>query len=143
MENLAAIITIESSLWKGGSISIKHPSDWTDEEIYREVGQITCQFDILECADCARAVIRWLRQQGIEGKIFRLRTRYGEDYILSDRLGQQGIDDSITVNGQHFAVEVRGKVFDNLSSQGLSQEDWLKDFHCHSDQFVMTELDNL
>ncbi len=84
-----------------------------------------------------------MRQQGIQGKIFRLRTRYGEDYILSDRLGQQGIDDSITVNGQHFAVEVRGKVFDNLSSQGLSQEDWLKDFNCHSDQFVVTELDNL
>jgi len=128
---------------EGGSISIKHPSDWSDEEVDREVGQITCQFDLLECADCARSVIGWLRDRGIEGKILRLRTRYGEDYILSDRLGEQGIYESITVNGQHFAVEVRGKVFDNLSAQGLSRDDWLKDFHCHSDLFVMTELENL
>jgi len=84
-----------------------------------------------------------LCEQEIEGKIFRLRTRYGEDYILSDRLEQQGITDSIAINGQHFAVEVRGKVFDNLSSQGLSRDDWLKDFHCHSEQFVLIELNNL
>jgi len=89
------------------------------------------------------AVIGWLRDRGIEGKILRLRTRYGEDYILSDRLGQEGIYESITVNGQHFAVEVRGKVFDNLSAQRLSRHDWLKDFHCHSDRFGVTELDNL
>ncbi len=88
LENLAVIIAIESSFWGGGAISIKHPSDWTDEKVYQEVGQITCQFHLLECADCAKAVIGWLRDRGIEGKILRLRTRYGEDYILSDRFGQ-------------------------------------------------------
>ncbi len=87
--------------------------------------------------------MRWLREQGVEGKILRLRTRYGEDYILSDRLGQQGITYSITVNGQHFGVEVSGKVFDNLSTQGLLREDWLKDFHCHSDLFILAELESL
>lgn len=84
-----------------------------------------------------------MRERGLQGKILRLRTRYGEDYILSHRLEQLGITDSITINGQHFGVEVRGKVFDNLSDQGLSREDWLKDFQCHSGQFILTELDNL
>jgi hypothetical protein len=31
----------------------------------------------------------------------------------------------------------------NFSAQGLSPDDWLKDFHCHSDRFVVTVLDNL
>jgi hypothetical protein len=39
--------------------------------------------------------------------------------------------DSITINGQPFSVEVRGKVFDNVSSDGRSRKlpeetaDWL------------------
>jgi len=115
---------------------------WTDAEIYQEVGQITRQFDILECAECAKAIIRWLRQQGIEGKVLRLRTRYSEDYILSNRLAQLGITESITVNGQHYGVEVRGQVFDNLSEQALPRENWLQDFWCHSGQFTLTELDS-
>ncbi|WP_394359049.1 papain fold toxin domain-containing protein [Leptolyngbya boryana] len=108
--------------------------------MHREIGQITRRFDILECADCARAIVRWLNQQGIEGIILRLRTRNGEDYILSKRLEQLGITESITLNGQHFGVEVRGKVFDNLSEEGRSRQDWLKDFSCHSGLFTLTEL---
>ncbi|NER50805.1 MAG: hypothetical protein F6J92_29870, partial [Symploca sp. SIO1A3] len=71
-----------------------------------------------------------------------LRTRYGEDYILSNRLEQMGIHESITVNGQHFGVEVRGQIFDNLSEQGYSREIWLQDFRCHSGQFILTEVDS-
>ncbi|MGA7932642.1 MAG: papain fold toxin domain-containing protein [Kovacikia sp.] len=123
------------------NISDKAPEDWTDEEIYQAIAKITHQFSILECADCAKSIRRWLRQYGISGKILRLRTRYGEDYILSDRLEQLGITESITINGKHFGVEVRGKVFDNLSEQGLSREDWLQDFWCHSGEFTLTELE--
>jgi len=32
---------------------------------------------------------------------------------------------------------VRGKVFDNLSPQGMSPEEWLNDFHCPSEAFVL------
>lgn len=53
------------------------------------------------------------------------------------------MNESITTNGQHYGVEVRGQVFDNLSEQGLSREDWLKDFWCHSGEFVITELESL
>ncbi|CCI16877.1 hypothetical protein MICAF_2300002 [Microcystis aeruginosa PCC 9807] len=34
----------------------------------------------------------------------------------------------ITINGKHYGVEVRGRVFDRLSPQGIKREDWLKIF---------------
>lgn len=84
--------------------------------------------------------MRWLKANGIEGKIIRLKTRYpDEDYILSDRLLNQGINDAITINGKHYGVEVRGRVFDNLSTEGMYREDWLSDFHCPSEQFDIQE----
>ena len=126
-----------------GESTISKPfKDWTDLEIYQEIGKITRKFGILECVDCVKAIRRWSRQQGISGKILRLRTQYGEDYILSDRLEKLGIKDSITTNGQHFGAEVRYLVFDNLSDQGLSRNKWLQDFQCHSGQFMLTEIDS-
>ena len=67
---------------------------------------------------------------------------YGEDYILSNRLEQLGVNESITINGQHFGVEVRSRVFDNLSDQGQSRDSWIQDFRCHSEQFILTEIDS-
>ncbi|MGG6266589.1 papain fold toxin domain-containing protein [Leptolyngbya sp. AN03gr2] len=118
-------------------------SDLSLEEIYREVGAIVSQFDLLECAECAAAVLQWLDQQGIERSLLKLRTRYDfEDYILSDRLEMRGITEPITENGIHYGVKVRGKVFDNLSVEGMELEVWLSDFHCPSEKFVVQEMDN-
>jgi Papain fold toxin 2 len=110
----------------------------TDEEVYREVGKIISRFELYQCYECARAVIQWLTDNGIEGKMIELRTRYrDEDYIISERLGS---DESITINGKHYGVEVRGRVFDNLSSEGMTRDEWLSDFHCQSEEFVVTEV---
>lgn len=116
-------------------------SKLTDEEIYREVGQIVSQFELLKCYECAKTVMTWLAENDIEGKVLELRTPYrDEDYILSDRLSSS---ESITDNGQHYGVEVRGLVFDNISPKGMRREDWLKDFHCQSEQFLVKELEAL
>ena len=81
--------------------------------------------------------MQWLTDNKIEGKLIELRTCYNdEDYIVSDRIGS---DESITINGKHYGVEVRGRVFDNLSAEGMTREDWLKDFHCQSEEFIITE----
>jgi hypothetical protein len=40
-------------------------------------------------------------------------------------------------------VEVRGKVFDNLSVEGLTKEDWLNDFICPSGEFLADYLDKI
>jgi Papain fold toxin 2 len=115
-------------------------SNLSDEELFQEVGKIVINFKLLTCLECATSVMQWLKANGIQGKIIRLRTKYkDEDYILSDRLINRGIQDSITINGKHYGIEVRGQVFDNLSTEGMSREDWLNDFHCMSEQFEVQE----
>lgn len=119
-------------------------SNFSNLEIYQEIKKIVTQFKILECDRCAVAVMEWLEQQGIQGKILRLRTKYqDEDYIISERLERLGVAESITVNGKHYDVEVRGLVFDNLSTDGMFIEEWVKDFHCQSEPFVVEELESL
>jgi hypothetical protein len=115
----------------------------SDEEIYQEVGKITATFGLYKCDECAKAVMLWLQEHDIEGRIIKIQTSDGEDYIISVRLENQGIDESITLNGIHYGVEVRGKVFDNLSVEGLTKEDWLNDFICPSGEFLADYLDKI
>jgi hypothetical protein len=61
---------------------------------------------------------------------------------MNRALERQGITDSITDNGVHYGVEVRGKVFDNLSPEGLAIQDWVNDFHCLSDEFDLVCLED-
>lgn len=111
------------------------------EEVYREISKIVVNFPLLECDKCAVAVMQWLNENGIKGKILQLKTkRRNEIFITSNRWNLQ---ESITENGTHYSVEVFGRVFNNLSTEGLSKEDWFKDFHCPSEQLVVTELEFL
>lgn len=64
-----------------------------------------------------------------------------EDFILSNRLEQQVCYDSITENGIHYGVEVFGLIFDNLSSQGLTLDNWIRDFTSLSDEFETEMLE--
>jgi Papain fold toxin 2 len=111
------------------------------EDIYREIGEIVSQFRNLECDKCAIAVMVWLKDNGIKGKILHLRTKRRNDFfIISDRYS---LSESITDNGNHYGVEVLGLVFDNLSAQGLPREQWINDFSCRSGGFDVRELDSL
>ena len=113
-------------------------NDLADEDIYREVGKIVSQFDIYQCYDCAVTVMAWLRENGIEGRIIELKTFYrDEDYIISDRVGGE---ESISMNGKHYGVQVRTLVFDNLADRGMAESEWIADFHCLSDRFTITRL---
>jgi Papain fold toxin 2 len=112
-----------------------------DREIWQTVSEIVGCYQLLECDRCAIAVMQWLRENGIEGKFMRLRTkRRTEAFIICDRY-QSG--ESITENGTHYGVDVLGKVFDNLSDEGISREQWISSFHCISEKFILDELDSL
>ncbi|MDJ0734383.1 MAG: papain fold toxin domain-containing protein [Nostocaceae cyanobacterium] len=117
----------------------------SDEEIYREVGNITARYQLklYQCYECVKAVMQWLQEKNIKGRIIKIQTSDGEDYIISKRLENQGINESITRNGIHYGVEVQGKVFDNLSAKGLTREDWLNDFICPSGEFLVNYLDKI
>ena len=89
-------------------------SQLSDEKIYQEIGKIVESFDLYKCDECANAVMQWLRKNNIHGRIIKIETQLGEDYIISKRLEKQGINDSITLNGIHYGVEVKERVFDNI-----------------------------
>ncbi|MFH7024728.1 MAG: papain fold toxin domain-containing protein [Heteroscytonema crispum UTEX LB 1556] len=116
-------------------------SQLSPEEIYQAIGKIVANFPLLECDKCAIAVMQWVAENEIEGKIIRLKTkRRNEVFIASDRWNP---NESITENGTHYGVEVLGRVFDNLSTEGMAREDWLRDFHCPSEKFIVEELESL
>ncbi len=108
------------------------------EEIWQKVGEIAVSYPLLECDKCAIALAQWLQSRGIEATILRLRThRKTAVFITSQRYG---VEESITENGTHYGVEVQGRVFDNLGSEGLSRSDWVADFNCISGRFEIEEI---
>jgi hypothetical protein len=112
----------------------------SDDEIYQEVSNIVAPFQLLECYECATAIVQWLKVNHIKGKIIRIKRKYrDDDFILSHRLMSQGVTDTITINAKHYGVEVLGKVFDNISSQGMAFRDWINDFDCLSGEFNIQE----
>jgi hypothetical protein len=115
----------------------------SNEEIYEEVGKIVANFELYQCQECANAVMQWLKENSISGRIIKIQTRLGEDYIISKRLERLLINDSITLNGIHYGVEIKARVFDNLSSEGLSLSNWLNDFECASGEFIVDYLDEI
>lgn len=118
------------------------PEDSAIAELYEEIGNLVVKFPLLHCEECASTLKRWLKQREIPGKLWRLSTRYDdEDFILSDRLEQQGCAETITENGVHYGVEVFGKIFDNLSRIGQSLEDWVNDFTSPSNEFEVEVID--
>ncbi|MDJ1173217.1 papain fold toxin domain-containing protein [Roseofilum capinflatum] len=109
--------------------------------MWQEVGKMVITYPLMECDRCAIAVMAWLAQQGIAGKILRLQTkRPSEIFIISRRYT---MNESITENGTHYGVEVLGLVFDNLSEYGLPRSQWIADFMCPSGQFLIDELEYL
>ena len=109
--------------------------------IYAEISTIVSSFSLLVCDKCVLVVRQWTNQNSIPSKILKLKTKRRSDfYIISDRLTS---NETITENGTHYGIEIMGKVFDNLSLEGMTREQWLKDFHCRSGQFILEELDSL
>jgi hypothetical protein len=92
----------------------------SDDEIYQQVGRIVQRFGLMECFECAEAVKHWLKIQKIGGTHLKLvpleAIRYR--FIVSNRW-KNGTE-AISQNGVHYGIEVRGRVFDNLSIEGLS-----------------------
>ena len=109
--------------------------------VWREVENIVSGYPLMECDRCAIDVTNWLRQNNIPYKVIQLKTKRRSDFFIVSR--RFGMSHSITENGVHYGVEVFGLVFDNLSQEGLSRDDWIADFSCRSGQFLINELDSL
>jgi hypothetical protein len=88
-------------------------------------GKITVKYGVLECDKCAIELIQELQKRGINGNVVEIRANNGYDYIVSDIFGKP----AITQNGVHYGVHVDGIVYDNIHKNGISYNEWLKDFH--------------
>jgi hypothetical protein len=107
---------------------VRQPSQvhtiFATQDIWNGISEIVVRFSLLECDKCAIAIINWLDKTDIPYKVLKLKTQRPSDfYIISDRVGS---NESITENGIHYGVEVLDKVFDNLSSEGMTREEWLR-----------------
>ncbi|MBE9228898.1 hypothetical protein IQ264_26145 [Phormidium sp. LEGE 05292] len=112
---------------------------FSDDEIFRQISYIIEQFKVLECAECAEAIKEWLKYNRINGTLIKISPLDKADFILSERW--DGGRSTISQNGLHYGIEVRGKVFDNLSLTGLSREEWIADFYCAIGEFTIEEIE--
>lgn len=115
-------------------------STLSDEEIYKEVAAIIGKFRIFQCIECVNAVKKWLKRNKVSGTILKITPLGRGSFIVSERW--DGSNQSITQNRVHYGVEVRGKVFDNLSTVGLARMNWVRDFSCPSGDFNIEEVEN-
>jgi Papain fold toxin 2 len=107
----------------------------------RRIRQIIQNHQNLACESCARAIQQWLRANGEDSQLLRIRTAMGEDFILSQRRCAMGDDESITENGMHYGIQVGDVVFDNPAAEGLPIDQWLADFECQSGDFLLEPID--
>jgi len=99
---------------------------WTDHEIHEYLTDIVKKYGIFQCQACANDMQRWLEKHNVSGNRIKI-SAYTSDFIVSERVGGHI---TITKNGIHYGIEVRGKVFDNLPNTGISRQAWLNDFDC-------------
>ena len=105
------------------------------DEIEGEIAKIIGQFTVFQGAECAEAIKKWLKANGIPGIYLKLKVKARGQFIVSQRLDEGKT--TITLNGTQYGIEVSHLVFDNLSTAGLSRERWIEDFDCPSGQFLI------
>jgi hypothetical protein len=111
----------------------------TQEQVFQAIAEISAGYTVFQCVECARAIKTWLKRNDIQGVHLQLVAVGRVKFIVSHRWRQCG--ESIAQTGIHQGIEVYGKVFDNLSSEGLDRARWLADFDCTSGEFEVIELE--
>jgi hypothetical protein len=83
-------------------------------------------YQLFQCQECAEAIRDALVAAGHKGQVIEIRARGQTDFMVC--ISFDGGWMSITQNGRHLGVRVSDEVFDNLHSNGMDHEAWLKDF---------------
>jgi len=114
----------------------------SEAEIYQAVLAIAKEFTVFECKQCADAIRRWLRQNGITGVYLKLEPAMpGRFQFMVSQRWKDGRE-AVSQNGVHYGIEVKEFVFDNLSTtEGLSRDNWIEDFDCAMGDLKLSELE--
>ena len=83
-------------------------------------------FQVFQCEECAQNIKNALVAAGHRGEMVELRGSAGRDFIVCR--SYDGGQATIYYSGRHLGVRLGNVVFDNLHSNGMDFEKWLKDF---------------
>jgi RHS repeat-associated protein len=83
---------------------------------------IASKFAILECVPCAKALVNAAIGNS-ESVVIHSVQANGNQFLWSE-IAQK----SISNNGYHVGVEIDGLIYDNISSKGISVENWYSQF---------------
>ena len=111
----------------------------TQDEVFEAIASISTNYTVFQCVECAAAIKQWLKANDIHGIHLQIVAVGRIKFIVSQRWN--GGADSIAQTGIHQGVETHGKVFDNLSPNGLERDQWIADFDCASGEFEVIELE--
>jgi hypothetical protein len=117
LENVGRNILFGAVIGKSGRLIAK-PGAYA-----RTIAQlITSKYGIFECKPCAQELLKEFRKNGIKAKILEVKTNKANQNIYSDKVGE-----NISTNGQHYALEVDGIVYDNVHKSGIPYNQWVND----------------
>lgn len=83
-------------------------------------------FQVFQCQQCAEKVRQTLVAAGHRGQQIEIRGVSGRDFMIC--LSYDGGHTTITQNGRHMAIRIGDIVVDNLHSDGMPFDQWIKDF---------------
>ena len=111
----------------------------TKNDVFQEIARISLGYTVFECIECAEAIKSWLKENNINGIHLQISAVGRIKFIVSHRW--QNSEESIAQTGIHQGIEAYGKVFDNLSADGLDRDSWIADFDCVGGEFEVIELE--
>ncbi|MCI0446993.1 hypothetical protein L0152_27790, partial [bacterium] len=98
----------------------------------------------LQCEPCYKAIRRFLKKEGISGKIIKL---YSGTSTIPDGfiIHVDNPNTAISRSGVHYGVAIviddQELIFDNLHPQGVSRETWKRNLTFHSKEFFGKEFE--
>ena len=102
-----------------------HPGS---DKLRQQIAQLTSQYRVFQCVDCAQAIKAFLQSKGIHGKQIKLDLGVTDLpwAVIYDLKRQQ----QISTNGCHEGIALRlddqDIVFDNIDHQGIPRREWLE-----------------
>ncbi len=96
-------------------------------------------FQIFQCHECAENVKQALIAAGHRGQEIEIRGAGGRDFMIC--ISYDGGQTTITHNGRHVAIRIGDTIVDNLHSNGMSFDQWIKDFDAIGGVVVHSTID--
>ena len=121
LANLSKTIADIKQLDSLGEIATPNVDDKNDQ-VVAGIPEIASKYQVLECQEAANAIKGYLDENGVKNQIVQAESNY--QYIMSNDFSWS---EPISINGNHYGVEVDGMVYDNIHPFGILRSQWESD----------------